>query len=103
MLSWALIPRAQSDTFPTYELPATVAGIRPASPGFTAVEVAPNLGRLRRLEVRVPHPRGSVDLSVRSDGAGGISGTVSVPAETSGRLVWNGEVRDLLAGTTTEL
>ena len=51
---------------PNYGLYATVLGVRPAEPGFKSVRIAPNLGPLRRVEGRVPHPRGEIVVRLDS-------------------------------------
>ena len=52
----------------------TLAGIRPIAPGFSKVEINPQLGPLQWLKARLPHPNGEIRLEV---GHGAIS--VSLP------------------------
>ncbi|MBV9879246.1 MAG: hypothetical protein JO180_02070, partial [Gemmatirosa sp.] len=84
---------------PNYGLLATVLGVRPASPGFATVLVAPHLGALRGAEGRVPHPRGDVDVRLERVGATGIRADVTLPAGVSGTFEWNGVRRPLRPGT----
>jgi alpha-L-rhamnosidase len=66
---------------------ASVAGVRPAAPGFSRVEVAPQPGALGLVEADVFHPRGQVRVVLeRNDG--GLRGTVELPRETPGTLRW---------------
>ena len=84
---------------PNYGLLATVLGVRPSSPGFRTVRIAPALGPLRKAEGRVPHPRGNIDVSLTRDGASGLRATVSLPAGVTGRFEWNGRTAQLHAGS----
>lgn len=52
---------------PLFHFHATLAGIRPAAPGFESVEVKPQLGSLSWIEAEMPHPRGTIRVIV-SDG-----------------------------------
>ncbi len=53
---------------PLFHFHATLAGVRPAKPGFSEVEIKPQLGHLSWLESEIPHPNGTIRVSVR-DGA----------------------------------
>ncbi|HEU4722098.1 MAG TPA: alpha-L-rhamnosidase C-terminal domain-containing protein [Gemmatimonadaceae bacterium] len=86
---------------PNYGLLATVLGVRPASPGFRVVGIAPALGPLRTASGRVPHPRGDIDVSLTRVGAAGLSAEVTLPAGVSGRFEWNGRTVPLRAGRQT--
>ena len=83
---------------PNYGLLATVLGVRPASPGFRTVHIAPALGPLRHAEGRVPHPRGDIDVSLTREGANGLRASVTMPAGVSGRIEWNGRSAPLHSG-----
>jgi hypothetical protein len=83
---------------PNYGLLATVLGVRPSSPGFRTVRVAPALGPLRRAEGRVAHPRGDIDVSLERVGAAGVRGTVTLPAGVTGTFEWAGKTVPLRAG-----
>lgn len=50
---------------PLYHYYATIAGIRPAAPGFTKVAIQPRLGHLTELDAVLPHPRGEIHLQIR--------------------------------------
>jgi hypothetical protein len=73
---------------PLFHLHATVAGIRPAGPGFRRVRIAPALGPLRRLATRMPHPRGVIEVALQFTDAGACRGTVTLPPDTVGEFVW---------------
>lgn len=53
---------------PLFHFFATVAGIRPAAPGFARVEIAPNVGHLEWMRARMPHPRGEIEVNWDGDG-----------------------------------
>ena len=83
---------------PNYGLLATVLGVRPASPGFRTVRIAPSLGPLRRAEGRVPHPSGDIDVKLLRDGERGLRADITLPPGLSGELVWQGHRRPLNEG-----
>ena len=83
---------------PNYHLLTMVLGIRPASPGFRTVTIAPALGPLRRVYGHMPHPAGVIDVQLERAGAGGIVGTVTLPAGLSGNFTWKGAQHPLSPG-----
>ena len=88
---------------PNYGLLATVIGIRPASAGFRTVRIAPALGPLRRVEGRVPHPAGDIDvrLALDGEGAGRLTAEIMLPRGVSGVFEWRGRRRPLGGGRQT--
>lgn len=72
---------------PSYEMLATVLGIRPSSAGFRSVRVAPALGPLQWAEGRVPHPVGDIDVRVERHGTG-VRAVVTLPPGLPGEFVW---------------
>src|SRR2546423_3453812 len=86
---------------PNYGLLATVLGVRPSSPGFRTVRVAPALGPLRRAEGRVPHPLGDIDVKLVREGERGIRGEVTLPRGLTGEFLWHDQRRQLHAGRQT--
>lgn len=69
---------------PIYELLAEILGVKPATPGWTAVTIRPTLWNLNWAEGSVPTPKG--DIHVRWDIEGGMfhlvaSGPKRVPIE----------------------
>jgi alpha-L-rhamnosidase len=75
---------------PNYYLLSTVLGVRPGSPGFRTVLIAPVLGPLRWAEGRVPHPLGDIDARFERVNATGLHAIVTLPHGLSGELVWGG-------------
>ncbi|MGH7603902.1 MAG: alpha-L-rhamnosidase C-terminal domain-containing protein [Gemmatimonadaceae bacterium] len=83
---------------PNYGLLATVLGVRPSSPGFHTVRIAPALGPLRHAEGRVPHPLGDIDVGLVREGTRGLRADIKLPRGLSGELVWHGQRRQLNEG-----
>jgi hypothetical protein len=83
---------------PNYGLLATVLGVRPSSPGFRTVRIAPALGPLRHAEGRVPHPSGDIYVQLARKGTHGLIGEVTLPRGLSGVFEWHGRRRPLREG-----
>jgi alpha-L-rhamnosidase len=103
LTTWAEQPEpTRSDSHawsahPNFDLLTIVAGIRPDSPGFSRVHIAPELGKLQRLEAGMPTPRGMVEVSyVRT--ANGLQAGINLPESVTGTLEWQGKKLDLHPG-----
>ena len=83
---------------PLFHLHATVAGIRPAAPGFRRVRIAPAPGGLRRITSKMPHPQGFIGLDLAFPETGGCRGEVILPDESTGELIWGTETVPLRPG-----
>lgn len=88
---------------PDYDFLATVAGIRPASPGFATVRMEPALGNLRFIKGQMPHPLGTIQFDLKRSGEKGISGAVFLPDGLSGIFVWNGKTLKLIGETKVDI
>ena len=73
---------------PLFHLHATVAGVRPAAPGFRRVMIAPAPGPLPRIRARMPHPRGFIDTDLEFPESGLVRGQVSLPEGIDGEFRW---------------
>jgi hypothetical protein len=82
---------------PNYDLMTLVAGIRPASPGFRTVLVAPHPGSLTELTASLPHPLGTIAAHYRKAAEGWVF-DVSLPAGLTGTFLWDGTSTPLAAG-----
>lgn len=82
---------------PLFHLHASVAGIRPASPGFRTVRIAPLPGPLTKIVSTTPHPDGFIklDLVFEKDHC---HGKVTLPDTISGVFVWKGREHKLSGG-----
>ncbi|CCH51631.1 alpha-L-rhamnosidase [Fibrisoma limi BUZ 3] len=83
---------------PLYEFLSTVCGINPAEPGFRSVRITPYLGNLPGVEGKVPHPAGDITVQFTKTPSGGLTGTVTLPANLTGTLRWNGKSLALKGG-----
>ena len=82
---------------PLFHLHASVAGIRPASPGFRTVRITPLPGKLPKIVVRTPHPDGFINLDLSFNGLK-CSGSVELPTDITGVFVWDGKETPLKGG-----
>jgi len=84
---------------PLFHYFATILGIRPASPGFRAIEITPQLGSLTSAGGMMVHPKGEihVDFYVES---GVLRGHVTLPDGVSGVLRASGQELPLKGGQT---
>lgn len=82
---------------PNYDFLATVAGIRPDSPGFETVRIEPNPGSLSEILAVVPHPTGEIkaEYTIIEDR---LIATITLPVGLTGRLVWKGKEYTLSDG-----
>jgi alpha-L-rhamnosidase len=85
---------------PLFHLHASVAGIRPASPGFRTVRIAPEPGDLPKIVSTTPHPDGFISLNVTFSN-GHCSGTVDLPPGITGVFVWHGREQKLNGGANS--
>lgn len=84
---------------PNYDFLATICGIMPDAPGFAKVLVRPAPGELTEINGSMPHPAGTITVSLKRTGkSDGIAGEVVLPPGISGRFVWNGKVVVLKPG-----
>jgi hypothetical protein len=88
---------------PDYDFLATVAGIRPGSPGFRTVDIEPALGNLNFIKGEMPHPAGTIKFDLKRTGDHGLSGEIMLPEGVSGSLRWNGKSIELKNKTKIEL
>lgn len=80
---------------PLYHTYASLAGVRPASPGFHSVEFRPLSGLLKAFSLVMPHPQGSLHFQAdQLDGAGAFQ--ITLPAGVRGRLYWKGQPYDFV-------
>lgn len=82
---------------PAYDLLTTVAGIRPAAPGFARVTIAPHLGGLQNFSAVMPTPLGRIH--VREAQAGNeMDASVTLPSAMTGTFRWQGQTITLHGG-----
>jgi hypothetical protein len=77
-----------------------VAGIRPASPGFKTVCIAPQPGNLETILANYPTKHGNISLDLRFEKSGKVSGSITLPKENNGEFLWQGQRIILPSGKT---
>ncbi|MEA1996654.1 MAG: alpha-L-rhamnosidase N-terminal domain-containing protein [Gemmatimonadota bacterium] len=86
---------------PMLELLRTVAGIRPASPGFKSVIIEPNMGKLLKVVANVPHPLGDIVCQLRMLYDDSIMARIQLPEGLYGTFIWGGKKVPLHPGDQT--
>jgi len=82
---------------PNYDLLTLVAGIRPGSPGFGTVLIAPHPGALTALSARMPHPAGDIVVRYRKM-ADAWTFDIALPHGLTGTFQWEGKSSALAEG-----
>ena len=82
---------------PNIEFFRTVLGIDSDAPGFSEIKIEPHLGALTKVSGEIPHPNGKVTVSYVLVGSKWKI-KISLPQNTSGRLVWKSKTYVLKAG-----
>jgi Bacterial alpha-L-rhamnosidase C-terminal domain len=85
---------------PLFDLAASVAGVRPDSPGFRTVRITPEPGDLPKIVSRMPHPDGFIVLDLSFEG-GHCRGSVELPSGITGVLVWHRQEHQLTGGANS--
>ena len=75
---------------PCYHFLSLVCGIRPLTPGFRSVEIAPSPGKLTKIKSSMPHQAGTIEMDL-SFGPSIVSGSVTLPGGIDGVFKWNGK------------
>ena len=76
---------------PNYDMLATIAGIRPAEPGFRSVIIEPALGKLNFIKGEMPHPAGIIFFDLKRKGNDGITGEITLPDGLNALFIWKGK------------
>ena len=82
---------------PLFHLQASVAGVRPASPGFRTVRIAPQPGKLPKIASYMPHPDGFIELDLTFEN-NRCSGKVELPSNITGVFIWQSKEQSLKGG-----
>jgi len=70
---------------------ATVAGIIPASPGFSTVVIKPHLGALTYCESSMLHPNGTIQVLNKKGDAGKWQTAIELLQGITGKFIWQGK------------
>jgi alpha-L-rhamnosidase len=101
---WVKDPRSEChawSAYPAYFFLNTIAGIEPATPGFTAVRIEPHPGRLTKISAQMPHPGGLITADYEKMRDDSWSIRIRLPAGVSGTFIWKGETYPLRGGLST--
>ncbi|MFW6303557.1 MAG: alpha-L-rhamnosidase C-terminal domain-containing protein [Candidatus Sumerlaeota bacterium] len=82
---------------PLFHFFTSIAGIRPAAPGFASVLVSPTPGSLPHLTAKMPHPQGYIAVDLHFSG-NHCKGSIDLTAPISGRFCWQGCEQELKQG-----
>ncbi|HOO56261.1 MAG TPA: alpha-L-rhamnosidase [bacterium] len=82
---------------PTYDMLAVILGIKPSASRFSSVRIEPHMSGLEWVKGKIPHPKGMLSVSI-SEGSGGASAEIEMPAGLPGVFVWNGKEYPLSPG-----
>lgn len=82
---------------PLYHFHASLLGVRPAAPGFTRVDIGPQLGTLTSASGTLPHPNGEIAVTLTREGAT-LRGQITLPPGISGTFRHNGHSQALHGG-----
>lgn len=80
---------------PAWHSIASIAGIRPASPGYASVSIAPMPGNFTSINCSCVHPKGQIRMNWRPDHA-----EVTLPEGVNGQFIWRGTKQGLVPGTS---
>ncbi|MCC6423310.1 MAG: alpha-L-rhamnosidase [Phycisphaerales bacterium] len=87
---------------PIYHFFATVLGIRPAGMGFNQVDITPNLGPLREVSGKLIHPRGYIEVDLRTEGQS-LDGIITLPPGVTGTFTYGDKTATLDSGVTNRI
>ena len=82
---------------PNFDFLHLVAGIYPSEPSFKSVVIAPNLGKLDKLEAELPHPQGKIEVKYVKSGDK-IEAEITLPEGLKGEFKWKGKSVEIVAG-----
>ena len=74
---------------PLYHSYASLAGVRPGSPGFRSVRIEPMPGPLTSFALTMPHPKGMISVSFARHGAQ-VQIDAQLPVGVPGIIAWQG-------------
>jgi alpha-L-rhamnosidase len=81
---------------PNFEIFRTLVGIESVAPAFQRVRIAPNLGALKHVSAKMPHPNGQIIVELINGRR--FTADVTLPPGISGEFVWRGVIKVLHPG-----
>jgi alpha-L-rhamnosidase len=103
LTTWAETPEpTRSDSHawsahPNFDLLTIIAGIRPATPGFSTVTIEPHLAGLHHVDASMPSPKGDIHVEYTQEDRG-IKAEIQLPPQVSGVLLWHEKIYPLHTG-----
>lgn len=88
---------------PMFDFLHTVAGIQPGSPQFKTVTIAPHFGNLKRIQAKMPHPSGMIEMNLTKTATGAVSGNVRLPDGINGEFIFNNRSIPLKGGVAQNI
>ncbi len=85
---------------PNFHFLTLVAGIQPNEKNFKEVKIAPNLGNLKNIHAKMPHPNGFIELDLERDKAN-IKAEINLPKGVKGVFIWQDKSVILKEGKQT--
>jgi hypothetical protein len=76
----------------------TVAGIKPAKPGFEGVIIQPHPGSEKTIRATVPHHKGIIEVSLSLEKKNNHQAEIYLPEGLSGSFIWKGKTKVLRSG-----
>jgi hypothetical protein len=83
---------------PIYDFLNITCGVKPTSPGFKSVEIAPQLGQLNIVQGKIVHPQGEIAVSFVKDEKGFYNSTIHLPEKITGELLFKQKKYKLAGG-----
>lgn len=71
---------------PLFHFYASVCGVRPAAPGFKAIEITPQLEQLEFVDVSMVHPQGEIRIDLKNND-GVYTGSITTPKGVPTKLI----------------
>jgi len=87
---------------PLYHSYASIAGIRPAAPGFQRVRIEPMPGELKTISLRMPHPNGEIVFAFETQ-TDSVHFDIVLPHGISGELIWADQTYSFETNLTLEI
>lgn len=88
---------------PMFDFLHLVAGIRPSSPGFKTVLIAPGFRTLHSINAKLPHSEGIIEVDLKRSADDKVSGHIKLPGKLNGRFVYNNQEIMLQGGVVHEI
>ncbi len=79
---------------PAFIIPRWIFGIKPLEPGFETIQVKPQVGLMKKGEIKVPSIKGPIEVKFETDHNTFFNLRVNIPANTKARIYLPSLVKD---------